>query len=104
MQTVFHKRGDTFIPNCTYLDSTGMPAAYAGLGISIKSQVRAPNGALVANLTVTAGVGVGEFVLESPSTQNWPVGDLRWDIQFTQAGHIFSTQSVILRVSDDVTV
>jgi len=104
MQVVTHKRGDTFIPSCTYLDSDGLPADYTALAITIKSQVRAPNGTLVANLTVTAGVGVGEFVLEGLSTQNWPVGDLRWDIQFTQGSHIFSTQSAILRVSDDVTV
>jgi len=104
MQKIFHKRGDTFIPACTYLNASGVPTAYAGLGISIKSQVRAPDGKLIANLTVTAGAGVGDFTLESGSTQNWPTGELRWDIQFTQGGHIFSTQSAALVVSDDVTV
>jgi len=104
MQKIQHKRGDTFIPACTYLDSTGVPAAYAGLGISIKSQVRTPDGKLISTLVVTAGAGVGDFTLDSGPTQNWPTGELRWDIQFTQGGHIFSTQSAALVVSDDVTV
>lgn len=104
MQKVTHKRGDTFIPTCTYLNASGVPTAYAGLGISIKSQIRTKTGDLVATLTVTAGSGTGEFVLESGSTQNWPLGDLRWDIQFSQGGHIFSTETAELVVSDDVTV
>lgn len=104
MQKVTLKRGDTFLPTCTYLDASGMPAAYAGLGISIKSQVRTRANQLIGGLTVTAGVGVGEFILESGSTQNWPTGELLWDIQFTQGGHIFSTETAVLVVSDDVTV
>lgn len=104
MQTVSLKRGDTFIPACTYLDANGAPADYVGLGITIKSQVRQPNGALVATLTVTPGVGTGEFTLESGSTQNWPIGRLLFDIQFSQGGHIFSTQTAALDVADDVTV
>lgn len=103
LQVVQHKRGDTFIPTCTYLDKTGAPAAYATLGITVKSQVRDRNGLLVAELTVTAGTGVGEFVLASGNTQNWPLGSLRWDIQFTQGGNVFSTDSAALEVSEDVT-
>ena len=104
MQKVYHKRGDTFLPDCTYLDSTGVAAAYASLGISIKSQVRTRSGQLVSNLTVTAGTGIGEFILDSGATEDWPIGSLLWDVQFTQGGHIFSTQSAELVVSDDVTV
>lgn len=103
MQTVTLKRGDTFIPTCTYLNTAGVPTAYGPLGITIKSQVRSPNGALVGELTVTAGTGVGEFVLESGNTQNWPVGSLRWDIQFLQGSHVFSTVTAAVEVSDDVT-
>lgn len=103
MQTVDFKRGDTFIPECTYLVN-GVPVAYAGLGVSIKSQIRTASGVLVVNLTVTAGVGIGEFTLESGSTQNWPIGKLFWDIQFTQGGHIFSTKTTALLVAEDVTV
>lgn len=104
MKKIDFKRGDTFIPACTYLNASGVPTAYAGLGISIKSQIRSPAGDLVETLTVTAGIGVGEFTLESGSAQNWPIGSLLWDIQFTQGGHIFSTQTAELVVSDDVTV
>lgn len=103
MQQVLMKRGDTFIPSCTYKDANDVAADYVALGIAIKSQIRAKNGALVAELTVTAGVGTGVFVLESGSTQNWPTGTLYWDIQFTQGSHVFSTVTAALVVSDDIT-
>jgi hypothetical protein len=104
MQEIAHKRGDTFIPTCTFKDKTGVAADYVALGITIKSQIRTVSGVLVANLTVTPGVGVGVFVLESPSTENWPTGSLRWDIQFLQGSHIFSTVTAAINVADDVTV
>lgn len=103
MQTLTHKRGDTFIPACTYLDSTGAPADYTALGITIKSQVRSPNGKLIGDLTVTSGLGTGEFTLESGPTQTWPVGTLHWDVQFTQGGHVFSTVTAALEISADNT-
>lgn len=103
MQTVTHKRGDTFIPTCTYLAANGSAADYVALGITIKSQVRSASGVLIGDLAVTAGVGLGEFVLTSGSTKNWPIGTLYWDIQFTQGSHVFSTVTAALDVSDDVT-
>ena|SRR6185369_17030581 len=103
MQTVELKRGDTFTTTCTYLDSDGDPADYVGLGITIESQVRDSKGVLIGDLTVTPGGGTGEFLLESDSTQNWPVGKLFWDIQFTQGSHVFSTVTAALNVSSDVT-
>jgi hypothetical protein len=104
MQRVDHKRGDTFAPTCTYLNSAGVAYDYTIDGITIKSQVRSPRGDLIANLTVTAVVGVGKFGLESGSTQDWPLGSLRWDIQFLQGAHIFSTKTAELVVGADNTV
>jgi hypothetical protein len=104
MQTVLHKRGDTFIPRCTYLNSSGVAADYSALGITIKSQVRTQSQDLLSTLTVTAGPGTGEFVLESGSTQNWPLGTLLWDIQFLQGSHVFSTKTAAILLEADVTV
>lgn len=104
MKSIEHKRGDTFLPSCVYLNSAGVPYDYTIDGITIKSQVRSPNGALVGDLAVTAGVGTGAFNLESGSTQNWPLGSLRWDIQFTQGSHIFSTQTAELMLVADNTL
>lgn len=103
MQNVNFKRGDTFIPDCTFIGPSGVAEAYAALGITIKSQVRDASRNLIATLAVTAGAGTGEFSLESPSTQDWPIGDLYWDVQFTQGAHVFSTVTTRLRVADDVT-
>ena len=103
MQKIFHKRGDTFLPACTYLDPvTGLPAALPG-GTTVKSQVRTPKGDLVGNLAYTASAGVGQFTLESGSTVGWPTGTLQWDIQFTQGSHVFSTQTAALELSADNT-
>jgi len=104
MQIVEHKRGDTFNPTCTYLNSAGVAYDYTLDGITIASQVRTPAGKLVGTLTAAPGVGTGVFTLESGSTQNWPLGSLRWDIQFTQGGHIFSTKTAELMLVADNTL
>lgn len=104
LQVVEHKRGDTFNPTCTYLNSAGVAYDYTADGITISSQVRTPAGKLIGTLTVAPAVGVGKFTLESGSTQNWPRGSLRWDIQFQQGGHIFSTETAALLVVADNTL
>lgn len=104
MQVIEHKRGDTFVPTCTYLDSAGAPYNYVADGITITSQVRTPRGELVGTLAYAAGVGVGKFTLESGSTQNWPLGSLRWDVQFAQGSHIFSTKTAELMLVADNTL
>lgn len=103
MQKIFHKRGDTFLPTCTYLDPvTVLPAALPA-GTTVKSQVRTLKGDLVGDLAYAAITGVGKFTLESGSTVGWPTGTLAWDIQFSQGSHVFSTQTAALELSADNT-
>lgn len=104
MQVIEHKRGDTFVPTCTYLDSAGAPYNYPADGITISSQVRTLRGELVGTLTYAVVAGVGKFTLESGSTQNWPLGALRWDVQFLQGARIFSTKTAELMILADNTL
>lgn len=102
MQTIVHKKGDTLVINCTYLDKLGIPADYTALSITISSQVRKSTGQLIANLAVTPGAGTGEFVLRA-NTSAWPLGSLCWDIQFTVGSEIFSTQTASIEMLADIT-
>jgi hypothetical protein len=104
LQVIEHKRGDTFNPTCTYLSSAGVAYDYTLDGITIASQVRTPAGKLVGTLTAAPAIGVGKFTLESGNTQNWPLGSLRWDIQFSQGSHIFSTRTAALLITADNTL
>ena len=103
MQKIFHKRGDTFLPTCTYLDPVTKLAAAMPVGTTVKSQVRTMKGDLVGELAFAAIAGLGQFTLESGSTVAWPTGTLAWDIQFTQGSHVFSTQTAALELSADNT-
>lgn len=96
LQIVEWKRGDYFSVACQYKDDAGVNTDFVALGISVRSQVRRPDGRLVAELAVTHGV-TGAYTLGSATT-TWPLGDLLWDIQYTLAGKPFSTQNVTLRV------
>ena len=75
-------------------------------GWSATSQVRSEKGELLDDLVVTflsfspAAINLAS----SKSTQDWPVGQARIDIQFlTSAGKIVSTKTVIFTVLQDVT-
>jgi hypothetical protein len=102
MQKIQHKRGDTWEPACTFRNADGVATDYSALGITITSQVRTPAGKLIANLTVAAAAGTGNFTTTG-ATASWPLGNLHWDIQFTQSGKSFSTQTAVIEMVKDVT-
>ena len=99
-------RGDTFefsgpvtakVNGLTVTDLTGWSA---------KSQVRSERGDLLDDLVVTflsyspAAINLAS----SKSTEDWPVGTAKIDIEFTNpAGKIVSTQVVSFTVTQDVT-
>lgn len=95
-QVVPWKKGDYFSVQCQYLDDAGDPVDFVPLGITVASQVRKTDGALVGSLAITLGA-MGAFEVSGP-TSSWPFGDLLWDIQYTQGGRPFSTENIILRV------
>lgn len=95
------KRGDHFSIACQYKDDAGVNTDFTSLGITVRSQVRRPDGRLVSELAVTLGA-TGAYLLDHATT-GWPLGDLIWDIQYTLATKPFSTQTMIVRVTRGAT-
>ena len=97
MTTVPFKRGDTFSAQCQRV----------GVNITattIRSQIRA--GSWVQELTVAkTNAATGEFTLSATADQTelWPVGKATWDIEYTDAGAVHSTETVKLRIVEDIT-
>lgn len=97
MTTATVKRGDTFSAQCQRV----------GVDISattIRSQIRA--GAWVQDLTVTkTNAATGDFTLSATAADSelWPVGNATWDIEYTDAGNVRSTETVKLRIVEDIT-
>ena len=93
------KRGDTFRV-AAVLPESARPAL---AGADARSQIRRPDGRLVATLDVTLTtdqVGLGF----SGSTQDWPLGQVEIDVQFTlPSGLITSTATTTFNVVKDVT-
>jgi len=84
-----HKRGTSFVLNC----ETDAPI----VNWTIESQVRTPQGALLATLDVVyvQRTPVGKFTLTCPtSTASWPIGTAEIDILYTNAsGVTFATNT-----------
>lgn len=93
------KRGDTFLV-AAVLPESARPAL---AGADARSQIRRPDGRLVATLNVTLTtdqIGLGF----SGSTQDWPLGQVEIDVQFTlPSGLITSTATTTFNVVKDVT-
>jgi hypothetical protein len=97
-----HKRGDTFAQQCTLRDDDGEPVDLTG--IAVRSQVRGARGQIVDELTITtAGAGTFYARAEASQTGNWPLGVATWDVEFTQAGIVYSSATVLLDIVEDVT-
>ncbi len=101
------KRGDSFSLPCRYKEN-GTATTVAGF--TITAQVRTSQGVKLTDLTVTKadqGTSPGVFVLDVPEGQNppdWPVDELRCDIQFVDgAGLVRSTQTFLIPVEQDET-
>jgi hypothetical protein len=97
METIPHKRGDTFLLTCT----TDVPLT----GYSIASQVRDKSFKLIAQLTVniTQTSPTGIYTLSYPAgSSSWPVGLLECDVQYTDnTGFIVSTETFEIDVNLD---
>lgn len=106
MQKIFHKQGDTFSKPCVRQNKvTSVPVDLTGY--TIKSQVRTrpdKGDTLVSELVVTMVNAVaGSFILSNADTSAWPAEALVWDIQYTLAGVVLSTDSLYVQVYADVT-
>lgn len=91
------KRGDTFSAVC---QRVGVDIT----STTIRSQIRA--GAWRQDLTVTkTNAATGEFTLSATAADSelWPVGAASWDIEYTDAGEVHSTETVKLVIVEDVT-
>lgn len=100
------KRGDTFEVDCVYEHpDTGLPADLDG--ITIASQLRMPKGnVLISDAVVTIGSPTtsGAFRVVVADTDEWPIGTLEFDIQFSLAGgSIISSETLLVHVIRDVT-
>lgn len=97
MTTPKIKRGDTFEALC---QRVGVDIA----ATTICSQIRA--GSWVQDLLVTkTNAATGEYTLSATASQSelWPIGLAQWDIEYTDAGNVRSTETVKLRIVEDVT-
>lgn len=105
MQTLASfKRGDVF-----QIGGTAKDSAAAKIDITlvtIRSQVRTPDGALVAELLVNKSnqtTHKGEFALSCTDTTGWPVGYVLIDIEQRVGGGITSSETMRLPVLEDIT-
>jgi hypothetical protein len=96
-----HKRGDTFVAIGTYRDDEGNLVDLSTAGISITSAVKANNGA-VFPLTVTFLAELGKFQVKG-QTSTWPLGKVKWDIQYTQGDIVTSSETVEILIQEDAT-
>lgn len=97
MTTPTIKRGDTFEALCQRV----------GVDITtttIRSQIRAKS--WVQDLLVTkTNAATGEYTLSATAAdaELWPLGPALWDIEYTDAGNVRSTDTVKLRIVEDIT-
>lgn len=97
MMTPKIKRGDTFEALC---QRVGVDIT----ATTIRSQIRA--GSWVQDLLVTkTNAATGEYTLSATASQSelWPIGLAQWDIEYTDAGNVRSTETVKLRIVEDIT-
>lgn len=102
-----HKRGDAFIlPDNSLVETIdGQDQIIPLNDIEIRSQIRTIKAELVAELQVIKHSGGEYFDLVCLNTQEWPTGQHRFDIQFTQSnGFINSTDTIRLPVYRDETL
>lgn len=88
------KRGDTFLYKIIW---------EGALLAELKSQIRDSNDQLIADVVITQGVQVDEFVLSVADTNDWTLDVLYTDIQRTVSGNITSSETMEFRVEKDVT-
>ena len=98
------KRGDTFAFNITLSDA-GLPVT--GAAAKLRCQVRrgaTAKDALLAELTVTERPDLlGTYVFSlAGTTRDWP-SKVFLDVEYTNAGVIRSTETLSVKIEEDVT-
>lgn len=97
-----HKRGDTF----DWSGQLTTEGALSFVGWQIKSQARAPGGAVLCQFEATwLSPADRTFRLRKTGTEGWQLGEYKVDIQLTTPeGDIVSTPTFVLAVDEDVTI
>lgn len=97
MTTYPVKRGDTFSAVC---QRVGVDIT----STTIRSQIRAGSWRQILTVVKT-NAATGEFTLNATAADTvlWPVGLAIWDIEYTDSGAVRSTETVNLRIVEDVT-
>lgn len=103
---VTHKRGNTFVRGFRFWADKTKNERLDLTNYTIRSQVK-KGATLVETLTVTiTDPLLGEFKLSSlPRTDQWPIGDLEWDIELTNTitGQVISTETYMVSCGKGVT-
>ena len=100
------KRGDTLQLGCTYKTADGVAQSLAGH--DVRCQIRDASSTLLAALTVNMAdqaVHPGDFALfaSASDTALWTVGRYVMDIQIANGPVVISTETVTLKVLQDIT-
>lgn len=104
MSEITFKRGDSFFVVATYTNSSDVPQDITSVGI--KSQVRNSSDELLAELVVDKLdqiTQLGKYTLATPIGYSLPTGRHKWDIQYTVAGQVQSTETIYVSIIEDVT-
>jgi hypothetical protein len=99
-QVIPYKRTSTFSASCTYTPESGGPTNLDG--ITITSDIRDANGRVYSCTVVKTSSTT--FTVSLSDTSGWSLGSAYWDIRFTQNGVIFFSDTVILSVSNNITI
>lgn len=96
------KRGDTF-SFCVAVTSDDEPAT--GIASGLRSQVRKTfSSILISELSVVETSTSGTYMFRHDgSTQDWPLGQLLIDVEYTNGGIVVSSDTMSIEVIGDVT-
>ena len=95
------KRGASLLLQLTFENDDGSIGDLSRLVLS--SQVRGPEGNLVATLPIVVTSTEGVATVTVPNTSQWPVGTLRADIMGVTGGLIALSETFGIRVERAVT-
>lgn len=99
------KVGAAFAPHLTYTQQNDtVPATLEN--VTITSQVRTPEGDLIADLTATVDDDyMGVTLTAADGTDNWPAGvTLEWDVRFAPAdGPVFYSDTADIKTRRSAT-
>ena len=99
------KRGDTLHWTAELRDDDAAPPTSL-TGWQIRAQVRTRHADLLAHLGITIAPDQLSYTLDATPavTATWPPGLQRLDIEYTDpAGRVVSTETISLRVLEDIT-